>query len=293
VSYDDDEPVAVRIARVADLVAAQRGADLVVLPELWAPGGFAYRTWTERAETADGATIGAVAEAARSIGAFVHAGSLVECSRPGELPDHPAGDSVGQTDGAPARGLWNTSVLLGPDGAVLATYRKIHRFGFGQGEPVLMDAGTDVVSIALPLGPQTASGSRAADSARSADGSPDVVVGLTTCYDLRFPELYRRLVDAGARVVLVPAAWPASRIEAWRLLGRARAMENQLVMVQCNTAGTHAGVLMGGCSQVVDARGAVLAEAGPDDEEVLVADIDLADVEAWRAEFPVLADRRL
>ena len=91
----------------------------------------------------------------------------------------------------------------------------------------------------------------------------------------------------------MPAAWPAPRVEAWRLLGRARAMENQMVVVQCNTAGTHAGVRMGGRSQVVDARGAVLAVAGPDDEEVLVVDVDLADVEAWRAEFPVLADRRL
>lgn len=266
VSYDDNEPVDVRVARVAAMVAAQHGADLVLLPELWAPGGFAYRTWAQRAETVDGATIGAVAEAARSIGAFVHAGSLVERGLP-----------KGESDEAPARGLWNTSVLLGPDGAVRATYRKIHRFGFGQGEPVLMDAGTEVVTLALPLGSHTA----------------DVVVGLTTCYDLRFPELYRALVDAAARVVLVPAAWPAARVEAWRLLGRARAMENQLVVVQCNTAGTHCGVRMGGYSQVVDARGVVLAEAGPDDEEVLVADVDLADVEAWRAEFPVLADRRL
>ncbi|HYJ75438.1 MAG TPA: nitrilase-related carbon-nitrogen hydrolase, partial [Kineosporiaceae bacterium] len=123
-------------------------------------------------------------------------------------------------------------------------------------------------------------------------GGRSTGVGLATCYDLRFPELYRRLVDAGARLVLVPAAWPVARVEAWTLLGRARAIEDQIVVVQCNTGGTHAGVRMGGRSQVVDATGAVLAEAG-DGEEVLVVDVDPDAVGAWREAFPVLADRRL
>jgi len=92
--------------------------------------------------------------------------------------------------------------------------------------------------------------------------------------------------------VLLPAAWPAARVEAWQLLGRARAIEDQLVVVQCNTAGTHAGVSMGGRSQVVAASGEVLAQAG-DGEQVLVVDVDLAAVDLWRARFPVLADRRL
>jgi predicted amidohydrolase len=262
VAYGDDEPVVERVARVADLVRAQRGADLVVLPELWAAGGFAYRTWAERAETLDGPTVRAIAEAAAEIGAVVHAGSIVET-----VPaDAPAADR-----GETGRGLWNTSVVLGPDGAVVAGYRKIHRFGFGEGEPTLLEAGTDVVTFPL------------------ADGT---VVGLATCYDLRFPELFRLLLDAGAQLVLVPAAWPLPRVEAWTLLGRARAMENQLVLVQCNTGGTHARVTMGGHSQVVAATGDVLAQAG-EGEEVLVVDVDVADVAAWRQHFPVLADRRL
>ncbi len=264
VAYGDDEGVADRVARVADLVRAQQGADLVVLPELWAPGGFAYRTWAERAELIDGPTVTAIGRAAREIGAVVHAGSIVERA------------ADGADRGETGRGLWNTSVVLGADGAVLASYRKIHRFGFGQGEPALMEAGTDVVTVDLPLG---------------AGGAP-VTIGLATCYDLRFPEQFRRLLDAGARAVLVPAAWPAPRVEAWTLLGRARAIEDQLVLVQCNTGGTHGGLPMGGHSQVVDATGRVLAEAGAD-EEVLVVDLDLAAVDAWRADFPVLADRRL
>ena len=179
-------------------------------------------------------------------------------------------------------------MLLGPDGGVLATYRKIHRFGFGEGEPTLMEAGEQVVT----------SRSRAvqdrdgwAHAVPAAPAEP-VVVGLATCYDLRFPEQFRLLLDAGAQLVIVPAAWPAPRVEHWRLLGRARAIENQTIVVQCNTGGTHAGVEMGGHSQVVSATGEVLAEAGGG-EEVLVVDVDLAEVTAWRQRFPVLADRRL
>jgi predicted amidohydrolase len=259
VGYGDDEPMVERVARVADLVRGQRGADLVVLPELWAPGGFSYRSWGERAEPLDGPTVTAIAQATKEIGAVVHAGSIVERVADGADP------------GPLGRGLWNTSVLLGPDGAVLAHYRKIHRFGFGEGEPTLMEAGEQVVTATLP------------------DGT---VTGLATCYDLRFPEQFRLLLDAGARLVLVPAAWPAARVEAWRLLGRARAIEDQFVVVQCNTAGTHAGVTMGGYSQVVAATGEVLAEAGTG-EQVLVVDVDLAEVDRWRQRFPVLADRRL
>ena len=267
VAYGDDEPVADRVARVADLVRAQRGADLVVLPELWAPGGFSYRQWRQRAETVTGPAIAAIAEAAAQLGAVVHAGSIIE-----RLPD----------DGSPAdrgpngRGLWNTSVLLGPDGVVLATYRKIHRFGFGEGEPALLEAGERIVTVPLPSG---------------AAAGP-VVAGLATCYDLRFPEQFRRLLDAGMQLLIVPAAWPAARVEHWRLLGRARAIENQVAVVQCNTAGRHGGVEMGGHSQVVGPAGDVLAEAGTE-EQVLVVNLDLSEVGAWRRRFPVLADRRL
>jgi predicted amidohydrolase len=258
VAYPDEEPVAARVDRVASLVTEQRGADLVVLPELWPHGGFSYRSWAERAEPLDGPSMTAIAKAAAELGAVVHAGSIVERA----------------DAGAEGRGLWNTSVVFGPDGARVGVYRKIHRFGFGNGEPVLLEAGDELVVRTLELGGRSTG------------------VGLATCYDLRFPELFRGLLDGGAELVLVPAAWPAPRVEAWSLLGRARAIEDQLVVVQCNTGGAHAGVRMGGRSQVVDATGAVLAEAG-DGEEVLVVDVDLDAVGAWRKAFPVLADRRL
>jgi predicted amidohydrolase len=264
VAYGDAEPVAERIARVAELVRAQRGADLVVLPELWAHGGFAFRTWSERAELIDGPMVAALSAAAKDAGAVVHAGSVVE-----RVPD-------GAARGPQGRGLWNTSVLLGPDGGVQATYRKIHRFGFGEGEPVLMEAGENLVTAPLT----------------APDGTVTATLGLATCYDLRFPELFRQLLDAGSDVFVVPAAWPAARVEHWSLLGRARAVENQSFVVQCNTGGEHSGHVMGGRSQVVSPLGEVLAVAGGGDE-VLAVDLDMTEVARYRAAFPVLTDRRL
>ena len=262
VGYGDAEPVPERVERVAALVRAQAGHDLVVLPELWAPGGFAYREWQDRAEPVDGPVGQAMSAAARDAGVVLHAGSIIERPRGGEV-------------GPDGHGLWNTSLVYGPDGGLLAAYRKVHRFGFGAGEPALLDAGEDVVVVDLPL----------------RDGG-SVRAGLSTCYDLRFPELYRRQVDAGATLFVVPAAWPAARVRHWTLLAHARAVEDQCVVVACNTAGTHAGTEMGGHSQVVSATGEALAMAGTG-EQVLSVEVDLGAVAAWREQFPVLRDRRL
>lgn len=266
VAYGDGESIGDRVARVAELVVAQRGQDLVILPELWAMTGFDYRRWEHLAEPLDGSVVTAMSAAATEAGVLLHAGSIVErLSAPG-----PQGNT-----------LANTSVVIGPSGETLAIYRKIHRFGFGAGEPRLMEAGDGDAFVDLP-------GPAGADP----PGPGAHRAALSTCYDLRFPELYRRQLDGGAEVFLVPAAWPAARVEHWSLLGRARAVENQCVLIACNTAGTHAGHEMGGRSQVVSARGEVLAEAGST-EEVLSIDVDLDDIAAYRAQFPVLADRRI
>jgi predicted amidohydrolase len=254
--------VADRVDRVAAIVRAQRGHDLVVLPELWAPGGFAYETWESRADTTSGAVATAMAGAARDAGLTLHAGSIVETSADGST-------------GPEGKDLWNTSLVFGPDGALLASYRKIHRFGFGIGEPRLMEAGERVVTTPLPDG---------------AGGT--VTAGLSTCYDLRFPELYRAQLDAGATVFVIPAAWPRARVAHWTLLAHARAIENQCVVIAVNTAGTHSGHEMGGHSQVVMPTGEAVAVAGLG-EQVLSVDVDLGEVDRWRAAFPVLADRRL
>lgn len=248
--FRSDEAFTDRVDRMSAMVLEQRGADLVVLPELWPNGGFTYDLWKETAQPLDGEVVQAMGECARQLGGYLHAGSFVEVHDDGSLT--------------------NTSVLFDGDGSTVAVYRKMHLFGFGEGEPTLMSAGRDVVVAKTDLGS----------------------IGLTTCYDLRFPELYRRLAYGAAELVIIPAAWPKSRIDHWSVLTRARAIENQMVVIAVNTAGTHGGKRMGGHSVVVDARGGVLAEAG-EDEEVLVAEVDLADAAKWRHDFPVLPDRRL
>ena len=262
VSYGDDETLSDRVERVSRWIRELGPADLVVLPELWAHGGFASTSWEATAEHVNGPTVAQMASVAREVGVWLHAGSIIERAEDGA------------DRGAEGRGLWNTSVLLSPQGTVHKTYRKIHRFGFGDGEPRLLEAGTDLAVSELV---HDAGVSR---------------IGLATCYDLRFPELFRGLGDLGADVILLPAAWPMPRVEHWRLLGRARALENQAWVLQCNTAGTHSGVEMGGHSQIVAPTGEVVAELGSG-EDVLFADIDLNLVATVRADFPVLADRRM
>lgn len=166
--------------------------------------------------------------------------------------------------------LYNTASVYSPDGTRAATYRKLHRFGFDKGEAVLLGAGEAPVTVPLP----------------------DTTLGLATCYDLRFPELFRLLVDAGAQTLVVPAGWPARRRAHWSLLTRARAVENQTYVLACSTGGTHAGVEQAGHSVIVDPWGEVLAEAGTD-EEVISAELDPELVTKTRSAFPVLRDRLL
>ncbi len=267
-AYSDDESVADRVERVAGLVREQRDHDLVVLPELWAAGGFDYPHWAERAETTGGAIAEAMGGAARDAGVTLLAGSIVETT--------PDGSS-----GPEGRNLWNTALLFDPSGDLVQTYRKIHRFGFGAGEPRLMEAGEELVLADIPVA--AADGGEAPETVRA---------GISTCYDLRFPELYRAQLDRGARLFVIPAAWPRRRVQHWTLLAHARAIENQCVVIACNTAGTHARHEMGGHSQVISAAGDPLAMAGLG-EEVLTVDIDLAAIDLWREQFPVLGDRRM
>ncbi|MFE5676873.1 carbon-nitrogen family hydrolase [Streptomyces erythrochromogenes] len=250
IAVNEGESVSSRRARVADLVREQDESDLVVLPELWTVGAFAYEQFETEAEPLDGPTYEVMAKAARDAGVWLHAGSVVER----------AGDGS----------LYNTALVLSPAGELAATYRKIHRFGFDQGEAVLMSAGDSLTTVELP----------------------EQTLGIATCYDLRFPELFRSLVDAGATTMIVAAGWPARRRSHWTLLSRARAVEDQSYVLACGLAGTHAGVEQAGHSLVVDPWGEVLAEAGPG-EEVLTVDLDPAKVADTRAQFPALKDRRL
>ncbi|WP_309096792.1 carbon-nitrogen family hydrolase [Streptomyces sp.] len=250
IAVDEGESVESRRRRAAAMVREQAGSDLVVLPELWTTGAFAYDAFGTEAEPLEGPTHEAMAKAASDAGVWLHAGSIPERD-----PDGP---------------LYNTSLVFSPSGDLAAAYRKIHRFGFDKGEAVLMGAGTELVTVRLPA----------------------TTLGLATCYDLRFPELFRGLVDAGAETLVVSAGWPERRRSHWSLLARARAVENQSFVLACATAGTHAGVPQSGHSIVVDPWGEVLAEAGAD-EEVLTVEFDPAKVATTREQFPALKDRML
>ncbi|MYU23833.1 carbon-nitrogen family hydrolase [Streptomyces sp. SID8352] len=250
IAVNDDESVADRRARAAALVRARAGDDLVVLPELWTTGAFAFDAFDGAAEPLAGPTHGAMAEAARAAGVWLHAGSIPERAADGTL--------------------FNTSLLFSPSGDLAASYRKIHRFGFDKGEATLMGAGDTLVTAPLPW----------------------TTLGLATCYDLRFPELFRGLVTAGAETLVVPAGWPERRRSHWTLLARARAVENQAFVLACATSGTHAGVPQSGHSIVVDPWGEVLAEAGAG-EEVLTVELEPERVAETRDRFPALKDRVL
>ncbi|WP_405549573.1 carbon-nitrogen family hydrolase [Streptomyces microflavus] len=250
IAVDPDESVEARRQRAASLVVAQRDSDLVVLPELWPVGAFAYTVFEEEAEPLRGPTHEVMAKAAAEAGVWLHAGSFVER--------------------APDGTLYNTTLVFAPDGGRSAVYRKIHRFGFDKGEAVMMGAGEELVTVALP----------------------QTTLGLATCYDLRFPEQFRGLVDAGAEALVVAAGWPERRRAHWTLLAQARAVENQAYVLAVGTAGTHADIAQAGHSIVVDPWGEVLAEAGSD-EEILTVEFDPAKVGATREQFPALKDRRL
>jgi predicted amidohydrolase len=163
--------------------------------------------------------------------------------------------------------LHNTAVLLDRSGNVAGTYRKIHLFGYGSREPEVLARGERLGTLDTEFGR----------------------VGISTCYDLRFPEQYRAMLDDGARMFLVPSAWPYPRVEAWEVLNRARALENQCWLISANcTGGAGAGFL--GRSMVVDPWGTAIAAAGSP-PAVVTAEIEPDLVGRVRTQFRQLDDR--
>jgi len=238
--------------------AARDGAQLVVLPEKWS----AYGTPDDQragAEPLDGPALTWARDVARELSVDLVAGSI---------PERPARDGE--------RGA-NTSVHIGPDGADRAVYRKVHMFDVVVGGREYRESDAE------------APGDRIVGSAL-ADGTG---LGLSICYDLRFPELFRRLAVEGAQVLVVPSAFtePTTR-DHWAVLLRARAIENTCFVVAANQVGRHApGLRTGGRSMIVDPWGVVLAQA-PDAETHVIADLDLGRLASIRASLPALANRR-
>jgi|HigsolmetaAR203D_1030402.scaffolds.fasta_scaffold00726_26 predicted amidohydrolase len=162
----------------------------------------------------------------------------------------------------------NTSLVIDRSGELTASYSKIHLFRL-MDEHLHLSAGDSTGMLAL-------------------DGIP---AGLIICYDLRFPELARKLALGGAKLLIVPAQWPHPRLEHWRVLLRARAIENQMAVIACNRVGTSGAEQFFGHSMVIGPWGDIVAEGG-EGEEVVRASIDLDDVARARRTIPVFEDRR-
>lgn len=238
--------------------AAGEEAGLVVLPEKWLVLGTGEEL-RAGAEPLDGPAVTRMRGLASELGIDIVAGSVSE---------HPG-------DGGPLR---NTCLHIGPDGEVSATYRKLHLFD------VEVDGRTYRESDHEAPGEELV-------TATAADGT---VLGLTICFDLRFPELYRALALLGARVICIPAAFTlATSRDHWEVLVRARAIEQQCFVIAANQFGRHGGGMeSGGRSMIVDPWGEVLAQAPEAGEAVLTAELDMALQEKIRAELPVFEARR-
>ena len=237
---------AANLARARGFVeqAARAGARVAVFPELFTLG---FTMAPEPfAEPIPGPTSKVLAALSREFGLFI-VGTVVEAHAP-----HPR----------------NAAFVTAPDGSLVAVYRKIHPFSYGE-ENLHYSGGTDCPVFEI-------------------DG---VSCGLQICYDLRFPEPFRALATKGAEVVFVPANWPRRRISAWSTLLAARAIENQMAVCGVNRVGRDPLVEYPGKSAIHDAFGEVLA-MGDATEGLVIGDIDLSPLRAWRERFPALKDRR-
>lgn len=238
--------------------AAGQGARLVALPEVFIWRGN-KKLEREFAETIPGPTSSVLSGLARELNIFLLGGSILEA-----LPASPK--------------AYNTSLLFDPAGDLLAAYRKIHLFdvdlanGASLRESETRAHGGDVVAVQTELG----------------------MMGLSVCYDLRFPELYRSLADRGAHLIFVPSAFTAFTGQAhWETLLRARAIENQTYIIAADQYGKSAKSFeCHGHSMIVDPWGSILAEL-PDGPGVITAEIDLDHLAKVRAELPALQHRRL
>ena len=225
--------------------AADCGADLLLLPELWA-SGYDLEHCSRYAFPAGEGLFAFMGELAAECGIGV-GGSLIE-----------AGED----------GFYNTFALYDPDQGLIGAYRKIHLLQLLREERFL-SPGSELSLLETRWGK----------------------LGLATCYDLRFPELVRAYCASGAELILLVAEGPQRRIAHWSLLLQARAVENQCFLAAVNKVGSSQGEKLGGGSAVISPMGEVLVQGG-EEEELLLAEIELDEVERTRRWMPVFRDRQ-
>ncbi|MFC6721637.1 nitrilase-related carbon-nitrogen hydrolase [Halobacteriaceae archaeon SHR40] len=240
--------------------AADRGCDLVCLPEMFTVGYFAFDSYSREAEPIDGETINQLQDIATEEQISILAGSFVE--------DLEASTEHGFETPAD-EGYANTAVYIDAAGRRRAIYRKQHLFGYQSAEQQLLTPGQSVPTVE----------------------DEGFTIGITTCYDLRFPELYRSLVESEVTLTLVPSAWPYPRVEHWETLPKARAIENLMYVAAANGVGEFDEAALVGRSTVYDPWGTPIASAG-ERAGLVMAELDPDGVGQRREEFPALADRR-
>jgi len=235
------------LEHASQMIRQCRGADLILLPELWNIGFMSFDRYRNEAETQEGPTLALLRTLAKELSCHLHTGSFVE----------KRGDR-----------FYNSSFLLNPKGEILGCYQKIHLFTYQSQEAEILTPGTSVTVIPTVFGN----------------------FGLATCYDLRFPEFFRKMLDQEAEFFLIASAWPYPRLEHWLLLNRTRALENLSYLISSNSAGINRGMRFVGHSQVVDPMGQIIAGSG-DEEYIVWAEVNRDIVLRVRAEFPALRDR--
>lgn len=229
---------------MAEEAAAQ--AELIVLPEVWTTG-YALRQVETLAEDETGPTVSALREMARKHSVTIVAGSLPL-----------------RRDGL----IYNSSVVVGPQGELAASYDKIHLFSM-TGEERFFAPGKRRVTFS----------------------HGGLTAGLAICYELRFPELFRALTLDGAQAIFMPAEWPTARVEHWRTLTRARAIENQVYICAVNCVGEHRGSPFCGQSLLIGPTGEIVADGGAE-EGIVYGEIQPEAVAEARSNMQVWQDRR-
>lgn len=234
-------------SRVEELIRANaRGADVLILPEMW-NAGYALEEIHRLGDREGRRAQALVSDLARKFRVNIIAGSVAAVYE---------------------NGVFNEMQVFDREGQLVQRYRKIHRFRLMREHEFLAEGESRALF--------------------EVDGVP---AGGMICYDLRFPELARSLVLEGAQVLFIPAQWPWPRLEHWRILNLARAIENQCFVVSANTVGPKGKDNFFGHSMVIDPWGQILVEGG-ESEEVLEAELDLSVVPEMRRRIPVLEDRR-
>jgi predicted amidohydrolase len=247
----DEESKEQRFQRVSKLIDKARGANIILLPEMWNIGFLSFENYESWSEPLNGPTADFLSKKANEVNAYILGGSIVE-----------------RCDGK----MYNTAQFFGPDGKMMGFYRKIHLVTrAGAAEARLLTGGESPTVVDCDFGK----------------------VGLSICYDLRFPELFRTMaVNMGAEVFLHTASWPLQRTENWIDMIHVRANENQAWLVACGMCGVNAGVQNFGHSGIVDPNGISIAGAGLE-ETIVTGDIDLDYVRDFRKKTPHFTSIRL